>query len=72
MQKVEGSSPFIRFRKPAGNGGFFCVLSRYLVQDHGIEAGMSRTIEAEQHPEGVTPGSPLSDCEPSFFLVESG
>jgi hypothetical protein len=23
MQKVEGSSPFIRLRKPAGNGGFF-------------------------------------------------
>jgi len=24
MQKVEGSSPFIRFKEPAGNGGFFC------------------------------------------------
>jgi hypothetical protein len=23
MQKVEGSSPFIRFAEPAGNGGFF-------------------------------------------------
>ena len=23
MQKVEGSSPFIRFTEPAGNGGFF-------------------------------------------------
>jgi len=23
MQKVEGSSPFIRFAGPAGNGGFF-------------------------------------------------
>ena len=23
MQKVEGSSPFIRFEKPDGNGGFF-------------------------------------------------
>jgi hypothetical protein len=22
MQKVEGSSPFIRFTEPAGNGGF--------------------------------------------------
>jgi hypothetical protein len=25
MQKVEGSSPFIRFTEPARNGGFFCV-----------------------------------------------
>ena len=24
MQKVEGSSPFIRFTEPAGSGGFFC------------------------------------------------
>ena len=24
MQKVEGSSPFIRSKKPAGNGGFSC------------------------------------------------
>ena len=23
MQKVDGSSPFIRFQNPAGNGGFF-------------------------------------------------
>jgi hypothetical protein len=23
MQKVEGSSPFIRFQEPAANGGFF-------------------------------------------------
>jgi len=27
MQNVEGSSPFIRFTEPAGNGGFFYALS---------------------------------------------
>ena len=27
MQKVEGSSPFIRFAEPAGNGGFFYAAS---------------------------------------------
>jgi len=27
MQKVDGSSPFIRFTEPAGNSGFFYALS---------------------------------------------
>ena len=31
MQKVEGSSPFIRFTEPAGNGGFFYGLCRAVV-----------------------------------------
>ena len=31
MHKVDGSSPFIRFQKPAGKGGFFHAASeRYL------------------------------------------
>ena len=31
MQKVDGSSPFIRFSEsPAGNGGFFYGLARLL------------------------------------------
>ena len=28
MQKVDGSSPFIRFTEPAGNGGFFLWANR--------------------------------------------
>jgi hypothetical protein len=36
MQKVEGSSPFIRFAEPAGNGGFFFV--------HGPALGFEETL----------------------------
>ena len=30
MQKVEGSSPFIRFAEPAGNGGFSSAARRLI------------------------------------------
>jgi hypothetical protein len=42
------------------------------VQDDGFEAGQSRVLVAEQHPEGVAPGSAIGECKPSFFLIESG
>ena len=38
----------------------------------GFDADEMRVIESEQDPEGVYPGADLSDCKPSFFLVESG
>jgi hypothetical protein len=43
MQKVVGSSPIIRFAKPAGNGGFLCgcvQVSRTLrIEERELEAG---------------------------------
>src|SRR6185312_17472461 len=35
MQKVEGSSPFIRSSKPAGNGGFFVFSDVVPAADQG-------------------------------------
>jgi hypothetical protein len=35
MQKVEGSSPFIRFAEPAGNGGFSLEKTPYPVAATG-------------------------------------
>ena len=40
MQKVEGSSPFIRFREPAGNGGFFIALALDLDVVGGARLGL--------------------------------
>ncbi|MFN0155519.1 MAG: hypothetical protein ACKVUT_14190 [Gaiella sp.] len=42
------------------------------IQDDGFDAGQTRVLVAEQQPEGVAPGAALSECKPSFFLIESG
>jgi hypothetical protein len=40
MQKVEGSSPFIRFAEPAGNGGFFVELASVKIVGTGEWLGL--------------------------------
>jgi hypothetical protein len=41
-------------------------------ESDGFDAYETRVLESEQDPDGVYPGADLSDCKPSFFLVESG
>jgi len=42
------------------------------LQDSGVNAHASRGVYVKQQPKGVPPGSPISSCKPSYYLVESG
>jgi len=41
-------------------------------EDSGFDAGETRDLVSEQSPDGVTAGTKIGECKPSFFLVESG
>lgn len=42
------------------------------IQSDGFDSGETRDLEAHQSPQGVSSGTPLSECKPSFNQVESG
>jgi hypothetical protein len=41
-------------------------------QSDGFDAGETRSLTAEQEPEGVPIGSRIAKCKPSFSIIESG
>src|SRR6185503_2093421 len=53
MQKVEGSSPFIRSSKPAGNGGFFVFSDVVPAADQG-DVGVPVSVVAVSSTVSVT------------------
>jgi hypothetical protein len=42
------------------------------LQDSGVNANATRGVFVKQKPKGVPPGSPIAQCKPSFFNVQSG
>jgi len=42
------------------------------IQTTTLNAGEIRTLDATQNPKGVSAGTPIALCEPSFSLVTSG
>ena len=59
MQKVEGSSPFIRSREPAGNGGFLMLITVYEGQRERHVSQVPRrfhaTTEMRSPPDAESP-----------------
>jgi hypothetical protein len=53
-----------------GGGGHGEGLSS--LQDSGVNAHASRGVYVKQQPQGVSPGTPIAICKPSYYLVESG
>jgi len=41
-------------------------------QSDGFDSGETRYLEAEQEPEGVSDGTPIERCYPSFSVIEAG
>ena len=55
MQKVEGSSPFIRFGKPAGNGGFWLpALQTSSDRDGSVRDRLGSSLESSQPWFGIS------------------
>jgi hypothetical protein len=54
----------------AGGGSHGTGLSS--VQSDGVNAHASRGVFVKQSPKGVPAGSRISECKPSFELVQSG
>jgi hypothetical protein len=75
MQKVEGSSPFIRFTEPAGNGGFFSLAKMLFSTEAMPRSGSGQVPSADPcrggagehvaHDDGLVPREPfLGAVEP--------
>ena len=61
MQKVEGSSPFIRSEKAPGNGGFLLVLSEHGFPSKWTELG-------RVHVQAFLAGAAVLHSQPSSSL----